>query len=77
VFENRVLRRIFWPKRDGVTGGWRKFLNEEFHNLYSFPSIIRMIKSRRMRWAGHVARIQEKRNECRILVDKPKGKRPL
>jgi hypothetical protein len=56
VFENRVLRGIFGPKRDKVTGGWRKMHNEELHNLYSSPSIIRMIKSRRMRWAGHVAR---------------------
>jgi hypothetical protein len=55
VFENRVLRRIFGPKRDGVTGGWRKLHNEELHNVYSSPSIIRIIKSRRMRWAGHVA----------------------
>jgi hypothetical protein len=55
VFENRVLRRIFGPKRDGVTRGWRKLYNEELHNLYSSPSIIRIIKSRRMRWAGHVA----------------------
>jgi hypothetical protein len=65
VFENRVLRRIFGPKRDGVTGGWRKLHNEELHNLYSSPSIIRIIKSRRMRWAGHVARMGEKRNACR------------
>jgi hypothetical protein len=57
VFENRVLRRIFGPKRDEETGGWRKLHNEELHNLYSSPSVIRMIKSRRMRWAGHVARI--------------------
>jgi hypothetical protein len=55
VFQNRALRRIFGPKRDGVTGGWRKLHNEELHNLYSSPSIIRIIKSRRMRWAGHVA----------------------
>jgi hypothetical protein len=55
VFEKRVLRRIFGPKRDEVTGGWRKIHNEELHNLYSSPSIIRMMKSRRMRWAGHVA----------------------
>jgi hypothetical protein len=55
VFENRVLRRIFGPKRDGVTGGWKKLHNEELHNLYSSPSIIRIIKSRRMRWVGHVA----------------------
>jgi hypothetical protein len=62
VFENRVLRRIFGPKRDEVTGGWRKLLNEELHNFYSSPSIIRIIMSRRMRWAGHVARMREKRN---------------
>jgi hypothetical protein len=55
VSENRVLRRIFGPKRDDVTGGWRKLHNEELHNLYSSPSIIRMIKSKRMRWAGYVA----------------------
>jgi hypothetical protein len=59
VFENRVSRRIFGAKRDEVTGGWRKLHNEELHNLYSSPSIIRMIKSRRMRWAGHVARMGE------------------
>jgi hypothetical protein len=57
VFENRVLRRIFGPKRDRVTGGWRKLHNEELHNLYSSPSIIRIIKSRKMSWAGHVARM--------------------
>jgi hypothetical protein len=73
VFENRVLR-IFGPKRDGVTGGWRKRHNEELHNLYSSPSIIRIIKSRRMRWAGHVARMREKRNVYRLLVGKPEGK---
>jgi hypothetical protein len=61
VFENRVLRTIFGPKRDEVTGGWRELHNEKLHNLYCSPSIIRMIKSRRMRWAGHVARIVE---EC-------------
>jgi hypothetical protein len=77
VFENRVLRRIFGPKRDGVTGGWRKLYNEELHNLYSSPSIIRIIKSRRMRWAGHLARMGEKRNVYRILVGKPERKRPL
>jgi hypothetical protein len=55
VFENRVLRRMFGPKRDGVMGGWRKLHNEELHNLYSLPSIIRIIKSRRMRWAGYMA----------------------
>jgi hypothetical protein len=62
VFENRVLRRIFGPKRDEVTGGWRKLHNVELHNLYSSPSIIRMIKSRRMRWTGHVARMGTNRN---------------
>jgi hypothetical protein len=77
VFANRVLRRIFGPKRDEVTGGWRKLHNEELHNLYSSPSIIIMIKSRRMRWAGHVARTGEKRNAYRILVGTPEGKRPL
>jgi hypothetical protein len=77
VFENRVLRRIFGPKRDEATGGWRKLHNEELHNLYSSPSIIRMIKSRSMRWAGHVARMGEKRNAYGILVGKPEGKRPL
>jgi hypothetical protein len=77
VFENRVLRRIFGPKRDEVMGDWRKLHNEELHNLYSSPNIIRMIKSRRMRWAGLVARMWEKRNAYRILVGKPQGKRPL
>jgi hypothetical protein len=77
VFENRVLRGIFGPKRDGVTGGWRKLHNEELHDLYSSPSIIRIIKPRRMRWAGHVARMGEKRNVYRLLVGKPEGKRSL
>jgi hypothetical protein len=76
VFENRVLR-IFEPKRDKVAGGWRKLHNQELHNLHSSPRIIRMIKSRRMRWAGHVARIGEKRNVYRILVVKLEGKKPL
>jgi hypothetical protein len=71
VFENRVLRRIFGPKRDGVMGGWRKLYNEELHNLYSSPIIIRIIKSRRMRWAGHVARMGKKRNVYGLLVGKP------
>jgi hypothetical protein len=77
VFENKVLRRIFGPKRDGVTGGWRKLHNEELPHLYSSPSIIRIIKSRRVRWAGHVARMGEKRNAYRLLVGKTEGKRPL
>jgi hypothetical protein len=77
VFENRVLRRIFGPKRDEVTGEWRKLHNKELHDLYSSPSIIRIIKSRWMRWAGHVARMREKRNAYRLLVGKPEGKRPL
>jgi hypothetical protein len=77
VIENRVLRRIFGPKRDEVTGDRRKLHNEQFHNLYSSPNIIRMIKSRRMRSVGHVARMGEKRNAYRILVGKPEGKRPL
>jgi hypothetical protein len=77
VFENRVLRRIFGPKRDGVTRGWRKLHNEELHNLYSSPSIIRIIKSRRMRWARHVTRVGEKRNVYRLLVGEPQGKGPL
>jgi hypothetical protein len=77
VFENRVLRRIFGPKRDGVTGGWRKLHNEELHDLYCLPSIIRIIKSKRMRSAGLVARISERRNVYRLLVGKLEGKRPL
>jgi hypothetical protein len=71
VFANRVLRKIFGPKRDEVVGGWRKIHSEEFHNLNCSPSIIRIIKSRRMTWAGHAARIGEKRNVCRILVGNP------
>jgi hypothetical protein len=77
VFENTVLRRIFGPKRDEVTGGWRKLHNEELRDLYSSPSIIRIIKARRMRWAGHVARMGEKRNAYWLLVGKPEGWRPL
>jgi hypothetical protein len=72
-----VLRRIFGPKRDEVTGGCRKLHNEELHNLYSSQSIIRVIKARRMRWAGHTAQRGEKRNAYRTLVGKPEGKRPL
>jgi hypothetical protein len=78
VFENRVLRNIFGPRRDEVTGEWGKLHNEELHDLYSSPSIIRLIKSRRMIiWAGHVARMGEKRNAYRLLMGKPEGRRPL
>jgi hypothetical protein len=77
VFENRVLRRIFGHKRDEVTGEWRKLHSGELHNLYSSPDIIRQIKSRRMRWAGHVARMEEGRKVYRVLVGKPEGKRSL
>jgi hypothetical protein len=76
VFENRVLR-TFGPKRDEVTEEWRKLPNGELHTSYSSPDIIRHIKSRRMRWVGHVARMEESRNTYRVLVGKPKGKRPL
>jgi hypothetical protein len=72
-----VLRRIFGPKRDEVTGEWRKLHNGELHDLYSSPSIIKMVKTRGMRWAGHVARMGEKRNVYRLLVGKPEGRRPL
>jgi hypothetical protein len=77
VFENRVLRIVLCPKRDEVMRGWRKLPNEELHNLYSLPNIIRMIKVRRMRWTGCVAQRREMRNAYRILVGKPEGKRPL
>jgi hypothetical protein len=77
VFENRVLRRIFGPERNEVTGEWRKLHNEELNDLYSSPTIVGVIKSRRMRWAGHVARMGEGRDVYRVLVGKPKGKRPL
>jgi hypothetical protein len=77
VFENDVLRRIFWPKRDKIKGDWRKLHNEELHNLYSSPSTIRMLKPRMLRRAGHIARMGEKRTAYRILVGKPEGKRPL
>jgi hypothetical protein len=77
VFENRVLRRIFRPKRDEVTGQWRKLHNEELDILYSSPNIIRQIKSRRMTWVGHVACMGEERNVYKVLMEKPEGKRPL
>jgi hypothetical protein len=75
--DNRVLRRIFGPKRDEVTGGWRKLNNEELHGLYSSPSIIRVIKARRMRWAGHLERMGKVRGAYNILVGRPEGRRPL
>ena len=77
VLENRALRRIFGPKRDGVTGEWRKLYNEKLNDLYSSPNIVRVIKSRRMRWAGYVARMEERRVVHKVLVGKPEGKRPL
>ena len=77
VFENRVLRRVFGPKRYEVPGEWRKLHNEELSDLYSLPNIVRVVKSRRMRWTGHVARIGEERGVYRVLVGKPEGKRPL
>jgi hypothetical protein len=76
VFENRVLRKIFGPKSE-EDGSWRKLRNDELHNLYSSPNIVRVFKSRRMRWAGHVARMAERRGVYRVLVGRPKGKRPL
>ncbi|KAJ4449036.1 hypothetical protein ANN_00430 [Periplaneta americana] len=77
VFENKVLRKIFGAKRDEVTGEWRKLHNTELHALYSSPDIIRNIKSRRLRWAGHIASMGESRNAYRVLVGRPDGKRPL
>jgi hypothetical protein len=77
VFENRVLRRIFGTKRDNGTVGWRELHNEELHGLYSSPSIVRVMKARRMRWAGHVARMGEVRSAYNILVGRPEGRRPL
>jgi hypothetical protein len=77
IFENRVLRRIFGPKRDEVTGGWRKLRNEVLHGLYSSPSFVRVIKARRLRWAGHVAHMEEVRGAYTILVGRPEGRRPL
>ena len=77
MFENRVLRRVFGPKRDEVAGEWSKLHNEELRDLYSLSNIVRVIKSRRMRWAGHVARMGEGRGVHGVLVGKPEGKRPL
>jgi len=77
VFENRVLRRVFGPKIDEVTGGWRKLLNKELSDLYSLTNIVRVVKSRILRWTGHVARIGQGRGVHRVLVGKPEGKRPL
>ena len=77
MFENRVLRRIFGAKRDGVTGEWRKLHNEELNDLYCSPSVVRVIKSRRMRWVGHVARMEKGRGVHKVLVGKPDGKRPF
>ena len=77
VFDNMVLRRIFGPRRDEVTGEWRRLHNEELNDLYSSPNIVRVIKTRRMRWVGHVARMGEEREAYRVLVGKPEGKRPL
>jgi hypothetical protein len=71
VLKNRVLRRIFGPKRDDVTGEWRKLRNEELNNLYSSPNILRVIKLRKISWAGHVARMGEGRDVYRVLVGKP------
>jgi len=75
VFENRVLRKVFGPKRDEVTGEWSKLHNEELNDLYSSPNIVRVIKSRRMRWAGHVARMGQGRGVYRVLVGKPEERR--
>ena len=77
LFENQVLRRIFGPKRDEVAGEWRKLHNEELNDLYFSPNIVQVIKSRRMRWAGHVACMGERRGAYRVLVWKPEGKRPI
>jgi hypothetical protein len=77
VFENRVLKRIIGPKRDELMGEWRKLHNEKLCDVYSSPSINRLLKSRRMRWARHVAPMKEKRNAYRLLVGKSEGKRPL
>ena len=77
VFENRVIRRIFRPKRDEITPEWRKLHNEELNEMHPSPNIFRVIKSRRMRWAGHVASMGESTGVYRVLVGRPEGKRPL
>jgi hypothetical protein len=77
VFENGVLRRIFGPKRDEVTGEWRKLHNEELHHLYSSPNIVWLMKSRRMRWVGHIAHMGKRGDVYRFLLGKPEGKRPV
>ena len=77
VFENKVLRRIFRPRRDETTGEWRELHSEELNDLYCSPNIVRVMKSRRMRWVGHVARMVERRCVYRVLVGKPEGNRPL
>ena len=77
VLENRVLGRVFGPKRDGATGQWRKLHNEELNDLYSSLNIVRVIKSRRMRWAGHVARMEEGRGVHKVLVGKPEEKQTI
>ena len=77
VFENEVLRKIFGAKKDEITGEWRKLHNADLHAFYSSQNIIRSLKSRRLRWAGHVARMDESRNAYRVLVGKPEGKRLL
>ena len=77
MFENMELRRIFGPRRDEVTGEWRRLHNEELNDLYSSPNIVRVIKLRRMRWAGHVACMGEERGLCRVLVGKLEERRPL
>ena len=77
MFEEKVLRKKFGAKRDEITGEWRKLPNAELHALYSSPNIIRSLKSRRLSWAGHVARMEQSRNAYRVLVGKPEGKRPL
>jgi hypothetical protein len=77
MFENRVLRKVFGPKRDEVTGEWTKLHNEKLNDLYSLTNIVRVVKSRRMRWPGHVVHMTEERGVHRVLVRKPEGKRPF